>query len=488
MKREMAMDESAVGSNASSNEEDLSSLLENNADQVDMLLARYKYHVLKSAMGAENKKALRLVEDVRNKSGEILLAKGTVDSESSLRHYISKLIAHDLEHPIEYYIGVIQPEIVGKIHTEMNQIADALSQRGVCDFENIKEIIDEVVLNLGNNHILLNRLAVFKGEYPSGFNESLATAIIATSVGQEAGYRFEERVETFTAGLFHHIGELPVQHLFGKHKIPYEEVKKIKGHPLAGYLILSSKDISPNVKNAVLKHHLFPDGSGYPTGLSLTVDDDLAKLINISSSLVTMCSRGKRSLKTALKLLDIYSRFKTRCGDTVTPLYDRSFYEILQTLNLSVIEGGDQNPTHTIDEIRALHNTYVKLNKINANLATLITRMQTHAKENHIPKEVGEEIDALLSYAGRMKNLTSDTNIIIGADQLMKAPAFAAELMVDMEVIITELGHYLSYFEKSIQAVSPSFENTPEEKLIKRARHILNQIRYQLPKKIIDLP
>jgi HD-GYP domain-containing protein (c-di-GMP phosphodiesterase class II) len=478
---------SALDSNASREAKEVSALLEKNAVQVDMLLSKYKYHVLKSAMNADKKRELCLVEDVRNKDGEMLLAKGTAQSEVSLRDYISKLLKHNLEYPIEFYIGIIQPEIVEKIHMEMTQIAEGLSQRGVCDFENIKKIIDEVVSNLQTNHTLLNRLAVFKGEYPNGFNESLATAIIAASVGQEVGYRFEERVDAFTAGIFHHIGELPLQHVFGKHKIPYEEVKKIKGHPLAGYMILSSKDISPQVKNAVLKHHLFLDGSGYPSGLTLTDDDDLAKLINISSSLVTMCSRGKRSLKNALKLLDIYSRSKTRCGDTVTPLYDRSFYDVLLTLNLSVIEGGNQDPHYLINEIKALHNTYVKLHKINADLETLVHRMHAHVRENHIPAEIEEEIDALFDYAIRMKNLTSDTKVVIGIDQLMKAPVLASELTVELEVIIIELGHYQSYFETSIQALFPFFGNTPDARIVKKASQILNQIRYQLPKKSVDI-
>lgn len=481
------MDKSTVKSNLNFNEDTVSTLLGKNAEQVDMLLSRYKYHVLKSAIGAENKRVLCLVEDVRNKDGEILLAKGTAQSESSLRQYIGKLLQHDLEHPIEYYLDVIQPDMVKKIHSEMNQIAEALSLRGICDFKSIKKIIDEVVLNLGTNHTLLNRLTVFKGEYPSGFNESLATAVIAASVGEKMGYRFDERVEAFTAGLFHHIGELPIQHLFGKHKIPYEEVKKMKGHPLAGYMILSSKDISENIKAAVLKHHINLDGSGYPDGLTLTDEDDLAKLINITSTLVTMCSRGKRSLRTALKLLDIYSRSQTRCGDAVTPLYDRPFYEVLKTLNLSVIDGGDREGGYPIDEIRALHFNYIKLNKINSNLETLIHRLKPHAINKEIPPETREELDVVLSYASRMENLTSDTRVIIGVDQLAKSNTFASDLMVDMEVIISELGHYLPFFEESIGAAAPFLETTHDDKLVKRAQHILNQIRYQLPRKIVEV-
>lgn len=256
----------------------------------------------------------------------------------------------------------------------------------------------------------------------------MAVAIIAASVGQEVGYSFEERVDAFTAGMFHHIGELPLQHMFTRGKIPYEEVKKIKDHPITSYYILDSRDISDQVKNAVLKHHLFLDGSGYPKGLSLTDDDELAMLINISSSLITMCGRGNRSLKMALKLLDIYSRLKTRCGEKVVPLYERSFYEVLLKLNLSVINTGEKKSEYQINEIRTLHNTYVKLSKIHAELETLIQRIQAYAFEHEVPISVQEDIDTLLDYATRMKNLTSDTQVTIGIDQLIVEPEMVSEL------------------------------------------------------------
>ena len=88
----------------------LDKVLAQNAEQVNGLISRYKYHVIRTAMGKDNKKQLSLVKDVRNKDGQTLLAKGVAQTESSLRRYISKLLKHSLEHPIEYYIDVIQPE------------------------------------------------------------------------------------------------------------------------------------------------------------------------------------------------------------------------------------------------------------------------------------------------------------------------------------------------------------------------------------------
>lgn len=468
------------------NEERIEKVMEKNAEQVDMIFSRYKYHVIKSALRSEGSRKLNLLDDVKNKDGQMILAKGTVQTEQSLRSYIGKLIKHNLEYPIEHYLDAIQPEAVQKIHTEMNQIAEALSKRGICDFENIKETIGAVVSNLRKNHTLLNRLAVLKGEYLTGFNESLAVAIIASSIGQELGYAFEERVNAFTAGIFHHIGELPLQHMFAKNKIPYEEVKKIKDHPVTGYFILDSKDISESVKNAVLKHHLFLDGSGYPSGLSLTDDDELAKLISISSSLITMCGRGKRSLPMALKLLDIYSRLKTRNGEKVSPLYERSFYEVLLKLNLSVIESAKKKDDFQLHEIRTLHNAYLKLRKINLELETLTVRIQAYVLENEISMEAQGDIDTLFDYASHMRNLTSDTKVIIGVDQLQSEPEMVSELVIDLEVIILELGHYISYFEKTIQSLMPFFENTPDNGVLKKASQILVQIRYQLPRRQVD--
>jgi HD-GYP domain-containing protein (c-di-GMP phosphodiesterase class II) len=463
----------------------LEEIIEKGSKQFDATFSRYKYHVLRSALKSGATKKLSLVHDVKSKDGQLILKQGTAKTEESLRSYIGKLLKHQLEFPIEYYIDVIHPEAAQKIHAEMSRIAETLSQKGVCNFESMKETINAVVKNLSANHTLLNRLTVLKGEYVSGFDESLSVAILAASVGQEVGYQFEERVEAFTAGIFHHIGELPIQHMFGKGRIPYGEVKKSREHPISGYLILSSNEISENVKNAVLKHHLFLDGSGYPNGLTLTDDDELARLISITSSLITMCNRGNYSLQMALKLLDIYSRLQTRSGEEVTPMYDRSYYEVLLDLNLSAIESPKESVFH-IQKIITLHNTYVKLRKINTELETLVDRVQTYVFENRVSIEAQEAFDTLLNCAYTMKNLTADTKVTIGIDRMVLKPELVSDLIIDLEVIITELSHYNSYFEKSIEDIRPIFENTPNVKIFKKAFQILTLIQHQLPKRLVE--
>ena len=124
------------------NEECIEKILEKSGKQIDAFFSRYKYHVIKSALRTGGLRELSLLEDVRNKNGQLILAKGTAQTEISLRKYIGKLLQHDLEYPIEYYLADIEPESVEKIHAEMNQIAEALSQKGFCDFKNIKEIIN----------------------------------------------------------------------------------------------------------------------------------------------------------------------------------------------------------------------------------------------------------------------------------------------------------------------------------------------------------
>ena len=466
--------------------EDVKKVLLKNGEEIDKLFSKYKYHVLKSALRSHGEKQLCLIEDVRNKDGQLILNKGIAQTETALRRHIGNLLKHQLEYPIEYYIDVIHPQAAQKINDEMQKIVASLARKGVCDFKSMNQIINAVVSNYKSNHTLLNRLSVLKEEYVSGFNESMAVAIIATSIGQELGYRFEDQVNAFTAGLFHHIGEVPLQSAFEKERIPYEEVRRIKDHPTTGYLILNSRDIPDAVKNAVLKHHLFLDGSGYPNGLSLSYDDDLAMLINISSALITMCTRGKRPMKAALKLLDIYSRSKTRCGEEARPLYDRSFFEVLRSLNLSVIEGAPPQKRFNTQEIRNLHNTYVKLRKINADLDALMRRTENYVFENATPAATQETIDTFLFYTARMKTLTSDTQIIIGADQLETDPNLVADLFMDLEVIILELGHYLSFFEETTAALCAVFADAHNNKIVKKASHISIQIRYQLPKRTVD--
>jgi HD-GYP domain-containing protein (c-di-GMP phosphodiesterase class II) len=90
-----------------------------------------------------------------------------------------------------------------------------------------------------------------------------------------------------------HIAIASALHDIGKAKIPLEILDKpgaltpaefahIKLHPQHGYdMVSASGDYDEAVLHAVLHHHEYLDGTGYPHGLSAAAIPDLTRIITI---------------------------------------------------------------------------------------------------------------------------------------------------------------------------------------------------------------
>ncbi|MFH0730321.1 MAG: HD domain-containing phosphohydrolase [Pseudomonadota bacterium] len=469
------------------------------SDEIDRLLTEYKASVLKSTIKAKGRENFELKDDVKDDEGKLLLSKGAPKNDSELRIYLGKLLSMNLEHPIEYYIGVINPEEVAKLHNKMVDIAASLSENGVIEnFDEMKKVIEEVVSCLSNDIILLNRMTVLESEYVSGFGESLLVAVLSTAIGEKHSYDFDKKVCVFTAGLLHHIGEIPLYSLFNKgriknEKLPYDDIARIRNHPITGYLILSGSDEIPvEIRDAVLRHHLFLDGSGYPRNLKLTEKDDLAKLICLTSSFVTMQTRGRKKMEQVLRLLDIYSRTKTRTGEKIAPLYDREFYMALLSLDprKMILRGYENDDKYARDysceDIMRLHNSYVFFKKRNEELHKLAETIESFISNNSIPSEAESNVDVLFGYISKLRNLTSDAKEFTGMSELKKIPNALPELMLDAEVIRMELKGYVGGLEETFSNLTPLFEKDQDSWILKKAMQFTTRIRNNLPNSLLD--
>ncbi|MFO7941256.1 MAG: PAS domain S-box protein [Bacillota bacterium] len=93
---------------------------------------------------------------------------------------------------------------------------------------------------------------------------------LSLAVAERVGIREEEREELVLLADLHDIGKiaLPPNLLAKPGPLGEEEWRTVKNHPVVGYRIAqSSPDLWP-IAEAILTHHEWWDGSGYPRGLS----------------------------------------------------------------------------------------------------------------------------------------------------------------------------------------------------------------------------
>jgi putative nucleotidyltransferase with HDIG domain len=110
--------------------------------------------------------------------------------------------------------------------------------------------------------------------YPEVVKELAHGAVVsnlACLVGRQMGLSEEECHELAIAGFLHDIGKLElakyVREMETK-RLVVEEMRYVRGHSMAGALILQGEGYSQKIVDMVKFHHENCDGSGYPLNLS----------------------------------------------------------------------------------------------------------------------------------------------------------------------------------------------------------------------------
>jgi hypothetical protein len=154
------------------------------------------------------------------------------------------------------------------------------------------------------------KLSVMRDQRAHFFKRSLYATLVAIYSGMHLGLSNEDLIDLATSALLHDIGLLHIDPslLESDHKMTEMERRHLYAHPITAWLILKSLPEYPaKVAEAVLQHHEYLDGSGYPCGLSSPDIGLFAQIIGLSE-IVASCY-GKENdpydsarLETILKL------------------------------------------------------------------------------------------------------------------------------------------------------------------------------------------
>ena len=128
----------------------------------------------------------------------------------------------------------------------------------------------------------------------------------------------EDVVQVVTAGgLLHDIGKMlmPPDLLNKKAPLTEYEERVMRDHVTKGYDLVKDEDIDQRIKNCILMHHEFKDGSGYPLHLSGDKIDEVVSIITVSNIYDEMTSRRTYSLSEEM----VTQMFSKQSGDGKDP-------------------------------------------------------------------------------------------------------------------------------------------------------------------------
>jgi putative nucleotidyltransferase with HDIG domain len=157
---------------------------------------------------------------------------------------------------------------------------------------------------------LVNVIEV-KDKYTEGHSRRVSR--FAVEIAKEMGYSKEEIEDIEIAGLLHDIGKIGIRQdiLTKRGRLTNDEYAIMKQHPEKGYQILESINLKPQIKEAVLYHHLRYDLMGYPDGQTLDVLPTYAGIIGIADAFDAITSARSyseaRSIDSGLEEIKRFS-------------------------------------------------------------------------------------------------------------------------------------------------------------------------------------
>lgn len=137
----------------------------------------------------------------------------------------------------------------------------------------------------------LSKTVDAKDHYTKG--HSARVARYSAEIARRMGKSPKEQEEIYYMGLLHDIGKIAVAgSIIRKNaRLTEDEFEEVKEHPMAGYEILKTITVLPNLPLGAKYHHEHFDGSGYPDGLKGYQIPEVARIIAVADVYDAMTSK-----------------------------------------------------------------------------------------------------------------------------------------------------------------------------------------------------
>lgn len=192
---------------------------------------------------------------------------------------------------------------------------------------------DKLICNFFNETIsddksIITAMLGLKNYSEETYYHSLRVAMYAVYMANTLSVDRLLLTDLVKGALVHDIGKLKVSYALLNYKGLYnlEQKKEIKLHPLYGieYLKEHNFDITPNIRDIVLQHHEYCDGTGYPYGLGMKDLNEFSQIVTICDVFEAYTSRRiyhpNRSLKEGFDYL-LYLSCNKKVNDKFTKAF-----------------------------------------------------------------------------------------------------------------------------------------------------------------------
>ena len=176
----------------------------------------------------------------------------------------------------------------------MNDIFRHFLEKGLIYHDSVIDVAKRIMEELKHNkRFLLSVYIPEREDINYVVPHAVKTAVFALAVADFLKLPPHKQIDLGTAALMHEIGMLRIPPEVYQHERPLSDKERqtIIAHPVISYKILKEADFPPAVCLAVLEHHEYVNGTGYPRKLS---GDDISlygKIVGVASAYAAATSK-----------------------------------------------------------------------------------------------------------------------------------------------------------------------------------------------------
>ncbi len=217
------------------------------------------------------------------------------------------------------------------------RLLHSVIDRSAIYLENVFLYGDLNNLLMGLLHALVSSIDA-KDPYTCGHSNRVA--LISQSLAEKTGVSPLQAERFYLAGLLHDVGKIGISELIlcKPGRLTPEETQEMKKHPEIGMRILSGITQLNDIMPAVMHHHEWISGQGYPAGLAGDDIPWIAKVVGLADGFDAMTTgrqyRDALVLEAAMAEIRRYAgtQFCPKLADALVALVDEGLVERLKSV------------------------------------------------------------------------------------------------------------------------------------------------------------
>ena len=178
------------------------------------------------------------------------------------------------------------------------------------DVDKLTEPVYHLFVEAGGSSGVFDMLHNLRDNSDAVYMHSLNVSLISNTLATWMKLPSEDVQVATAGGLLHDIGKMLMsQEMLNKKAAltEYEE-RAMREHVTKGYELIKDQDVDQRIKNCVLMHHEFRDGSGYPLHLKGDKIDTIVSIVTVANVYDEMTSR--RSYRAPICPFTVIEQFE----------------------------------------------------------------------------------------------------------------------------------------------------------------------------------